>query len=89
MSEREKVCSRRFVIVRENEKRLQEMHPKAPEIDEKTMFIKGLIPICEDPTFLVEDEDGLAYLCARCKVDVGGSLEMQGAKIKLIQSNKS
>jgi hypothetical protein len=81
MLEREKVCSRRLSIVRENQKRLSDMHPKAPEIDEKTMTIKGLLPICEAPAFVVDDGDELAYLCTRCKKDVGGALEKQGAKI--------
>jgi len=81
----EKVCSRRLSIARENERRLHDMHPRAPEIDEKTLHIKGLIPICEAPTYVADDGEELAYLCARCKVDVGGSLEQQGAKITLIK----
>ena len=80
----------------ENRRRLEDMHPKAPKIDEKSLHIEGLIPICEPPIFVVTDDrptdDDLlseddqvsyvgAYLCARCKVDVGGALEKQGAKI--------
>lgn len=81
MPEREKICSRRQVIVAENHRRLRDMHPRAPEVDEKTLTIKGLLAICEPPTFVADDGEELAYLCARCKTEVGGSLEHQGMKI--------
>jgi len=86
VAEKKKVCSRRKTIVAENNRRLKEMHPRTPKIDEKTLTIEGLIPICEEPLYVVEHwdqraRDDVTYLCARCKVDVGGSLESQGAKI--------
>lgn len=100
MAEKEKTCARRKAIVAENRRRLEDMHPKAPKVSEKTLTIEGLIPICEPPVFVVTDDrptdDDLlvaddqvsyvgAYLCARCKLDVGGALEKQGATIKKIR----
>jgi hypothetical protein len=78
---KEKVCSRRQLIVAENQRRLRDMHPRAPEICEKTLTVKGLLAICEPPTFVVDDGEELAYLCARCKDEVGGALERSGAKV--------
>ncbi len=37
---------------------MDDMHPKSPAIDEKTLTIKGLIVVCDDPSFLV-DKNGL------------------------------
>ena len=85
----EKVCSRKQSIARENERRLRDMHPRAPEIDEKTLTIKGLIVICDPPKFVADDGDELAYLCERCRKEVGGSLEAQGAKIRPIAEGKA
>jgi hypothetical protein len=85
----EKVCSRRSRIARENERRLRDMHPKAPEIDEKTLTVKGLLAICEPPKFVADDGEELAYLCERCRKEIGGSLEAQGAKIRPIGEAKA
>ena len=81
MTEKKKVCSRRKTIVAENHRRLRDMHPRTPQINEKTLTIEGLIVICEEPMYVADDGEELAYLCARCKAEVGGSLESQGAKI--------
>jgi hypothetical protein len=80
----EKVCSRKSLIARENQRRLAEMHPRTPEIDEKTLTVKGLLPICEPSKFVADDGEELAYLCERCRKDIGGSLEAQGTKIRPI-----
>jgi hypothetical protein len=87
----EKVCSRRNAIVQENERRLKTMHPRAPEIDEETLTIKGLIEVCEAPVFMISDNplfEG-TYLCARCRKDVGGALEAKGAKIRPLPEPKA
>jgi hypothetical protein len=80
----EKVCTRQSTIAEENRKRLREMHPRVPEIDEKTMTIKGLLITCESPTYVVggvvDLDDDQKYLCARCKKEIGGALEKNGAK---------
>ncbi|MGH9917383.1 MAG: hypothetical protein ACRD6W_00710 [Nitrososphaerales archaeon] len=65
------------------------MHPHAPKIDEKTWKIEGLIDICDPPTFVVDDGEELAYLCNRCRKEVGKSLESQGAIIRPIAERKA
>lgn len=89
LSMAEQVCSRRQSIARENERRLKDMHPRAPEIDEKTFTIKGLIIICDSPKYVADDGEELAYLCERCRKEVGGSLEARGAKIRPIGQTKA
>ena len=65
------------------------MHPRVPELDEKTMTIKGLLITCDTPTYLVGGIEDLSenekFLCARCKKEIGGALEKNGAKISKLK----
>ena len=88
----EKICSRAATIAEENRKRLRDMHPRVPELDEKTMTIKGLLITCDTPTYTVGgirdlDED-MKFLCNRCKKEIGGALEKNGAKISKLKTAK-
>jgi hypothetical protein len=87
MDNREISCARRTAIAKQNMKILNDMHPKVPVIVEKTQTIKGLMVICDTPTFELlhqSQKEPFGYLCKRCKIEIGGLFEEQGHKIRPI-----